>query len=146
MAVSTHWYGVPFKNFVSGANVWDWDTDTIKCALTTSTYAVNQDTHAFFSDVTNEVSGTGYTAGGVTMTNSAPTYDTASNEIRMDATDVSWSTATFTARYAVIYKSTGSAATSPLIAYVDFGADQTVSAGTFTIVWDATGVIKATAA
>ena len=145
---ATHWYGVPFKNFVSGVanSSWDWDTDTIKVALTTSTYAVNQDTHAFFSDVTNEVVGTGYTAGGVAISGPPTiTYDTASNEIRLDCTDPSWSGASFTARYGIIYKATGVASTSPLIAYIDFTSDQTVASGTFTIVLDATGALKATA-
>lgn len=146
IAVTTKWFGVPFKNFVSGANLWDWDTDTIKISLHTVTYTPDQDTHDFYNDVTNEVSSAGYTAGGATLTCSAPTYDTATNEIRLDATDPSWTGVTFTARYAIVYKSTGTASTSPLIAYIDFGADQTVSAGTFTIVFDATGVVKATAA
>jgi hypothetical protein len=146
MPVTAKLFGVPLKNQFSGANPIDWDTDTIKVALTTSSWVPDQDTHDFFNDVTNEITGTGYSAGGVTLTCSAPTYDTASNEVRMDAADASWSSASFTARYAVVYKSTGTASTSPLICYVDFGADQTVSAGTFTITWDATGVWKVTVA
>jgi len=47
--------------------------------------------------------------------------------------------------FAVIYKSTGVASTSPLIAYIDFGGDQTVNAGNFSIVFAATGVLTATA-
>lgn len=145
MAVTAFWYGVPVKNMYSGANVVDWDTDTIKVALATSTYTPNQDTHDFFNDITNEVSGTGYTAGGVTITTPTITYDTASNEIRLDCDDPSWTSSSFTARYAVFYKSTGTASTSPLIGYVDFGADQTVSSGTFTITLNASGAFKLTA-
>ena len=145
MAVTTKWYGVPFKNLVSGANTWDWDTDTIKVALTTSSYVPDQDTHDFFNDITNEITGTGYTAGGVTITSPTITYDTATNEIRLDCADPAWSSSTLTARYAILYKSTGTASTSPLIAYVDFGADFSSSSSTFTIVLDATGFIKATA-
>lgn len=146
MAVTTHWYGVGIKNYFSGlANAsWDWDTDTIKISLHTSSYAVDPDTHDFFNDVTNEVSSANYTAGGITLTSPTVTYDSATNETRLDAADVSWSSVTFTARYAVIYKSTGTASTSPLIAYIDFGADQTVSSGNFSITFDTTGVIKAT--
>jgi hypothetical protein len=48
------------------ANLWDWDTDTIKSALTTA-YTVDIDTHDFFNDVTNEITGTNYTAGGFTL-------------------------------------------------------------------------------
>jgi hypothetical protein len=146
MAVTTKWYGVPVKNMYSGANVVDWDTDTIKVALCTSTYTPDQDTHDFFNDITNELATAGgYTAGGATIASPTLTYDTATNEIRLDCADPSWSSATFTARYAILYKSTGTASTSPLIAYVDFGADQSVSASTFTIVLDSTGFIKLTA-
>lgn len=122
----------------------DLDTDAIKCALTTSTYTPNQDTHAYFSSVTNEVSGTGYTAGGVTLTSPTPSYTGATNTFAFDAADVSWTTASFTTRYAVVYDATGTAATSALIMYVDFGADQTVSAGTFTLQWNAAGLFSVT--
>jgi hypothetical protein len=100
-------YGVPVKNMWSGANVIDWDTDTIKVALTTSTYTPDQDTHDFFNDVTNEITGTGYSAGGATLTSPTVTYDTATNQVRLDAADTTWTTSTLTARYAVVYKSTG---------------------------------------
>jgi hypothetical protein len=147
MAVTTKWYGVPFKNLVSGATngVWDWDTDTIKVALCTSTYTPDQDTHDFFNDITNEVSGTGYSAGGATIASPTVTYDTATNEIRLDCADPSWASSTITARYAVFYKSTGTASTSALICYTDFGADVSTTSGTFAITIDTTGVIKATA-
>lgn len=143
--MTTKWFGVPFKNLVDGTSVWDWNTDTIKISLHTVTYTPDQDTHDFYNDVTNEVSSANYTAGGATLASPTIVYDTGTNEIRLDATDAAWTTVTFTARYAVVYKSTGTASTSPLIAYIDFGADQTVSGGNFTIVFDATGVVKATA-
>jgi hypothetical protein len=148
MAVTTFWYGVPVKNVFAGTanGVWDWDTDTIKVALTTSSYVPNQDTHDFFNDITNELTTTGgYTAGGQTITTPTVTYDTATNETRLDADDPSWTSASFTARYAVWYKSTGVAANSPVIGYMDFGADQTVSSGTFTITLNSSGAFKATA-
>lgn len=140
MAVTAHFYGVPIKNMYSGANVVDWDTDTIKVALCTSTYTPDVDTHDFFNDITNEVVGTGYTAGGKTLTASAPTYDTATNETRLDAADTEWAESTITARYAVVYKSTGTSTTSPLILYVDFGENKVSSAGLFKIVWNAVGL------
>jgi hypothetical protein len=148
MAVTAFWYGLALKGqwSATAGNRVDYLTDTIKCALATSTYTPNQDTHDFFDDVTNEVSGTGYTAGGVTLANKTLTYDTASNETRLDADDAAWTSSSFTARYAVVYKSTGTASTSPLMGYVNFGGDQTVSTGNFTIQWDATGVLKVTAA
>jgi hypothetical protein len=123
----------------------DWVTDTIKVALTTSAYTPDQDVHDFFNDVTNEITGTGYTAGGATLGSKSTSYDTASNETRLIAANAQWTTATITARYAVIYKDTGTASTSPLLGYVDFGGDQSVTAGTLTVQWDATGVLKISA-
>jgi hypothetical protein len=148
MAVSAKWYGLALTGQYgsTAANRVDWVNDTIKCALTTATYAPNQDTHDFFDDVTNEVTGSGYTAGGVTLGTKTLTYDAATNETRLDAADALWATSTITARYAVVYKSTGTASTSALLGYVDFGGDQTTSAADFTIQWDATGVLKITAA
>jgi hypothetical protein len=149
MAVSAKWYGTPIKNLFSGANTWDWDTDTIKCALATASYTPDQDAHDFFNDITNELATeNGYTAGGATLSCSAPTYDTASNETRLDAADVVWTitTASVTARYAIVYKSTGSSSTSPLLGYVDLGSSVTVPAGgKLTLEWDATGILKVTA-
>src|SRR6266496_2249048 len=111
MAVTTAWYGVAFKNMVSGLanSVWDWDTDTIKISLHTATYSLNVDADDFFNDVTNEVSSANYTAGGNTLASASVTYDSATNETRLDAADTSWTGVSFTARYAVVYKSTGTA-------------------------------------
>lgn len=122
----------------------DLDTDTIKVALVTSSYTPNQDTHDFFDDVTNEVSGTGYTAGGGSLASKAVTVDTTDNEGVFDAADLTWSTSTITARGAVIYKSTGVSSTSALICYLDFSTDQTSSAGDFTISWNSEGIINLT--
>lgn len=120
----------------------DWDGDTIKVALVTSSYTPNFDTHNFFDDVTNEVTGTGYTAGGATLASVTITLDTTNDRVDVDAADTSWPTSTITARGAVIYKSTGTASTSPLIAYLDFTTDQVSSAGTFLITWNASGILR----
>jgi hypothetical protein len=125
----------------------DYDTDTIKVALLTSSYTPNQDAHDYFNDVsTYEVSGTGYTAGGNTLASKTATYDSATNVIILDAADTTWASSTITARYAVIYDSTGTASTSALIGYVDFGSDQSSTNGNFTITWDATGIVRITVA
>lgn len=130
-----------FKMKIMNGSI-DLDTDTIKVALVTSTYTPNQDTHVFFSDVTNEVTGTGYTAGGAALAGKAVTQDDTDNEGVFDANDVSWTTATITARAAVLYKDTGTGSTSPLICYIDFGADKVSTAGTFTIAWNAEGILN----
>lgn len=125
----------------------DIDTDTLKVMLTTSAYTPNQDTHRYKSDVTNEITGTGYTAGGATVTSPTVTYTGASNLITFDAADTSWSSASFTARTYVLYDSTPATdATRPLIQYETFGSDQTVTSSTFTIVWNASGIFTITVA
>lgn len=119
----------------------DIDTDTIKVALATSSWTPNQDTMDYFDDVTNQVTGTGYTAGGATLASVTWGYTSGTNTWKFDAADVSWSSSTITARYAIIYVDTaGAASADPLIAYVDFGADVSTTAGTFSIVWDAAGI------
>ncbi len=119
----------------------DHSSDTIKVALVTSSYTPDRDNHDFFDDVTNEIAGTGYTAGGAALASKAVTQDDTNDEGKFDAADTAWTTATFTARGAVIYKDTGVSTTSPLIAYIDFGSDKTVTAGTFTIQWHADGIL-----
>jgi hypothetical protein len=126
----------------------DWDSDTIKVALLTNAYTPDQDAHNYLDDVVaNEVSGTGYTAGGNTLANKTNSYNSSTNVIVLDADDTTWSSSTITARYAVIYDaSPATNATRPLIGYVDFGADQSSSNGNFTITWDATGIVRITVA
>lgn len=108
-------------------------TDTFKVMLVTVTYSPNKQTDLKRSAVTNEVVGTGYTAGGVA---SACTVakNTGANTETMTFAGVSWATSTITARAAVIYKSRGGASSADeLVAYVDFGADITSTADTFTV-------------
>lgn len=144
MAVTAKWYGIGAREcFKAGLN---WPSDTVKVALTTASYTPNQDTHDYFDDVTNEVSGGGYTAGGISLANKACTYDTSTNTVILDADDITWGGVTLTARYGIVYRSTGTASTSLLLGYIDFGADQSVSAADFKITWDAVGVLKAVAA
>jgi hypothetical protein len=126
----------------------DWDSDTIKVALLSSSYTPNQDTHDYFDDVSAyEVSGTGYTAGGQTLGSKTVTYDAATNVIILDAADTTWTSSTITARYAVVYDDSGaSAGAKALIGYVDFSSDQSSTSGNFTITWDATGIVRITVA
>lgn len=133
--------------FVSLANgLINYPTATVRVMLVTSSYAPNQDTHAYVSSVTGEVVGTGYTAGGLALAGKAITYTTATNVTMLDANDPSWSTATVTFRYAVFYVDTGTASTSPLISYMDFGSDQSATAATVTITLPTTGIAQLTAA
>ena len=139
-----YWYLNGQKAFNNGEI--DFDTDTIRCMLLTSSYTPDQDAHDYLDDVRSyEVSGTGYTADGEALTTKAINVVGASNEIRLDADDVTWTSSTITARYAVVYKDTGTDGTSPLICYVDFESDQESSNGDFKITWASDGIAKATA-
>jgi hypothetical protein len=110
----------------------DFDTDTFKMILVTSSYAAAK-THAKRSDVTNEVSGTGYTTGGNAAAATC-TKDNTNNREDITFAITSWTTATITARAGVIYKSRGGLASADeLVAYVDFGTDVTSTAGTFSV-------------
>ena len=101
---------------------------TLKIALYTSSASLGATTSAYTTS--NEVSGTGYTAGGATLSSQAVAYDSSNNVAYFDAADPSWSSATITARGALIYNNSKSNAS---IAVLDFGSDYTSTAGTFTI-------------
>ena len=110
----------------------DNDTDTFKVLLVTSTYTPNVDTHLDRADVTNEVTGSGYTAGGTAATLTV-TKDTGNDRVTVELGAVSWPTSTITARAAVYYKDTGNAATDRLVAYIDFGSNISSTAATFSL-------------
>ncbi len=112
----------------------DFDTDTFKVMLVTSTYTPNKDTHAKRSDVTNEVTGSGYTAGGTASTVTVAAVDTANDRVVITFGAVSWPSSTITARGAVYYKSRGGASSADeIILYDDFGSDVTSTGGTFNL-------------
>jgi len=107
--------------------------DTIKVMLVGSGYTENKDTHTKRSDVTSEVAGAGYTAGGATVTPTI-TKDNATDRIDIGLPGSVWNPATITARKAVYYKSRGGAASADeLIAVVDFGSDVVSTAAAFTL-------------
>ena len=92
MAVTATCYGKHFEGQwgSTAARRIDWPADTVKCMLTTNAYTPDPDTHDFINDVTNEVTGAGYTAGGATVGSKTVTYDSATNETRMDCADPAW--------------------------------------------------------
>jgi len=112
-------------DFASGTS------QVFKLALYTSSATLGATTTAY--STTNEVSGTGYTAGGGTLTISANPASTGTTAF-LDFADLTFSTATITARGALIYKVGGG---NPAIAVLDFGSDKTSTAGDFTIVFPA---------
>jgi hypothetical protein len=141
MTVTADWYGLGLKSVAHKEA--SWTGDTVKVLLCTNSYTPNLDTHQYRSDLTNEVSGTGYTAGGVTLASKTATY--ASKTLTLDAADVTFSTVTLTSvRYAIVYIDTGTSSTSPLLGRVDFGANQSPSAQDLVLVWDAAGILTLT--
>jgi hypothetical protein len=110
-------------NFTTGTG------DTYKLALYDNSAAFTAATTAY--TVTNEVSGTGYSAGGGTLTNVTPT--SSGTTAFIDFADLTFSTATITAYGALIYNS--SAAGNPAVCILDFGGAKTSTAGDFTIVF-----------
>ena len=121
-------------NFTSGSGGGTSTTtgsgNTFKIALYTSSATLSASTTAYSS--TNEASGTGYSAGGASLTNVTPT--TSSTTALTDFADVTWSSSSVTARGAVIYNSSttaGSANRAVLV--LNFGSDKASSSGDFTI-------------
>lgn len=106
--------------------------DTFKIALYTGDASIGPNTTVY--STANEVSGTGYTAGGATLTIS--TAPTSGNNVQQVPTayvsfaTVTWPSATFTARGAVVYNSTQG---NKSVAVLNFGADKTVANQTFTV-------------
>lgn len=125
----------------NAARVVDFDTDTIKVMLSTSTYVPSATGHATKTSVTNEVTGTGYTAGGIAL--SGVSVVDSAGTITFDASDITWAqnAAGFSnARIATIYKDTGTAGTSTIIGWIDFGSDKGNVAGDLIIQWNASGI------
>jgi hypothetical protein len=116
----------------------DFLNDTIKVALFTDAPDIDADT--YFSDLTGEITGGGYTAGGKTLASKTVTTDDTNNRSVADAADVQWTSLTNSFRYVVVYQSTGVAATSRLISTIDLGSTQTIDNGTYDITWPVSGV------
>ena len=105
------------------------DSDTIHIALYTSSASLGASTDGYTTsnEITN-TSGSAYTAGGLALSSKAVTENSTSGVF--DAADPEWTSATFTARGALIYNTSFSNAA---VAVLDFGADKTATSGVFTI-------------
>ena len=98
-------------------------SQTFKIALYTSSATLNAETTAYIT--TNEVVGTGYTAGGVAITPA-----TSGTTAYVDFTDATWANSTLTVRGALIYSAGG---TNPAVAVLDFGSDKSSNSSTFAV-------------
>ena len=118
----------------------DWENDTIKLKYMATSYTPNPDTENFLSDVSaSEASG----APTETLANAAVNIDTTNDRVEFDADDVTESGITTTTNKFIVYKDTGVASTSPLIACIDI-AEGTLSpvGGTLAITFNAEGIFS----
>ena len=121
---------------VNGSGAIDFDDagTTIKIALVTSLYTPDN-AHDFFNDITNEVTGSNYTAGGAAVGSKSITLVTTT--VTFDGANVTWTSHASgfsNARRAILYKDTGVSTTSNVIAYSDdFGADKGNTGGDLTL-------------
>ena len=135
-------YATPLKNNLTQTTNFaiDFDDTTagaFKCMLVDSSYTPNFDTDSVKTDVSGEIVGAGYAAGGEALT--SVTFTISGGTITWDAGDVTWTASTITnAQGAVVYDTTEP--NEPLIAYVDFGGSFSTTSGTFQIVWNASGI------
>lgn len=116
----------------------DFDVATFKVLLVSSVPSeANLDAWANRSDVTNEITGTGYTAGGIAQAFTLDAIDTTNNRQSITWTNISngWTSASFTAYGAIIYKNSGTSTTDVLLHFVDFGGAVTCSNGSFSITY-----------
>ena len=117
----------------------DLDDDDLQITLHGDNF-VNDSAHDYIDDVAaTQTSGTGYTAGGSSLSNI--TWVLSGGVVELDADDPSWTTATFTADFAVISARSGTNS-GGLIAALDFGGTQSVNNGTFTVQFNAAGIIQ----
>jgi len=126
-----------FKAEILSDDTHDFLADAIKIALYTSSATINATTTAYAT--TNEITGTGYTAGGETLGSKVvgkASESTSGGKAFLDFANPTWTGATFTANGALIYNDTNS---DKAIAVLAFGGDFTVSGGTFEIVLPAAG-------
>lgn len=112
----------------------------VKVLMVTDSEAPNFDTHDFRNDITAEVTGTGYSAGGTALTTTEITL--SSGVLTYDAADVSWSASTIAnAMAAVGYFARGGASTADELVWLsDFVSAASSSSGTFTVQWSASGI------
>ena len=120
----------------------DYLTDTINIALMDSSHSFSADDENWDDVSANEISGTGYTAGGVALASKAVDDKDTDDAAYLDAGDAKWAGAILSAYHAVIYYDSGVAGTSKLICSIDFGAEKTADNATFTVTFDAKGFLK----
>lgn len=139
MAVAPGLYGLTLEKFLIDTLGDSLEAEDGQLALVTDTYTPNFNTHDFFNDVTNEVSGTGYTSGGVAVTSTEITV--SSGVLTFDGADTVFSTVTVSSAEAgILTRWTGTASTSELVLCSDFGSAFSATGANFTVQWNASGI------
>lgn len=112
----------------------NYETDDFAVMLATASYTPNRTTHTKRSDITNEVSGTGYTANGEDATVTIESLDTTNHRQDLTLEGHDWLASTITARYAIYYKKRGGASSADeLVALIDLGGNISTSGNTFSL-------------
>lgn len=141
MAGPTIWYCNGLKKMMDAALA----LGTPKVMFLSASYTLDQDAHDYINDVsTYEVTGTGVSAGGVSLSSVTTTVTGASNTVTLDAADIG--SISVDACYAVVYVSTGTPSTSPVLSITDLSDGDAVNSIWTGITWGALGIAGITAA
>lgn len=125
-----------------GKKLMDFSADTFKVILLNNSHSFTASNNLYSDISANELATAGgYTSGGATLATLTYAQDDVNNLAQWGATNTVWSSATFTAYFAVIYDTTVS---NSLVACIDFSGAKSVTSGTFTIQWSASGIIRLT--
>lgn len=140
MTIASGIYGPWLRDMGTNAKAFALNaSDTIKYQTTSDAYTPNFDTHDEEADLTNEVTGTGYTTGGEAL--GSPTWTIASGFAILDAADVSLSGTTLSNVEGFPYFD-DTLAGDPLLGLTDFGAPYSTTAGTFAVTFSASGILR----
>ena len=133
-------YGLTLEKFLIDTAGESLEAEDNKSALVQDGYTPDFNAHDFRDDLTNEVTGTGYTAGGVAVTSTEITI--SSGTLTFDAADIVYSTVTISdAMAAVLYLNVGAAGTDQLVLLQDFVTAASATAADFTVEHSATGIL-----
>ncbi len=144
MAISVNWYPLGLQHAMKADTNSDLEVADLFLALVTDAYTPNRDTDEFWTTVVGSelANGNGYVTNGFDVTGATFSYDTASDQVRLDIGDPSWTfTAAKTWRYGVLYERTsGTDASRKLFGLLTWDSNQTVSTA-YTLTIDAAGLL-----
>ena len=145
MTAPTLWYVNGLKTILNAGLGVAAVSGTPKLMILSSAYVLDQDNHDFINDVnTNEVTGTGVAAGGITLSGLSVVTDSATNRANLTHTAITG--INVSGCYGVVYVSTGTSSTSPILAIVDFSEGTATNVTITGVTWNANGIAALTAA